>query len=76
MNICFVCFVALRSKSTAMVIAGRSVHRSQLHICNQTRYQLRYAVNMNMKNKIVEGHTIAYGFLRLWYKYELSRYSH
>ena len=26
-NIClFVCFVALRPKSTAMVIAGRSVH--------------------------------------------------
>ena len=24
--ICFVCFVALRPKSTAMVIAGRSVH--------------------------------------------------
>ena len=26
MTIVFVCFVALRPKSTAMVIAGRSVH--------------------------------------------------
>ena len=28
--ICFVCFVALRPKSTAMVIAGRSVHLTTL----------------------------------------------
>ena len=28
--ICFVCFVALRLKSTAMVIAGRSVHLTTL----------------------------------------------
>ena len=28
--ILFVCFVALRPKSTAMVIAGRSVHLSTL----------------------------------------------
>ena len=27
---CFVCFVALRPKSTAMVIAGRSVHLTTL----------------------------------------------
>ena len=26
MFVCFVCFVALRPKSTAMVMAGRSVH--------------------------------------------------
>ena len=29
-DICFVCFVALRPKSTAMVIAGRSVHLTTL----------------------------------------------
>ena len=29
--IVFVCFVALRPKSTAMVIAGRSVHLSTLY---------------------------------------------
>ena len=29
-NIEFVCFVALRPKSTAMVIAGRSVHLTTL----------------------------------------------
>ena len=30
-NVClFVCFVALRPKSTAMVIAGRSVHLTTL----------------------------------------------
>ena len=28
--VCFVCFVALRPKSTAMVIAGRSVHLTTL----------------------------------------------
>ena len=28
--ICFVCFVALRPKSTAMVIAGRSVNLTTL----------------------------------------------
>ena len=28
--VCFVCFIALRPKSTAMVIAGRSVHLSTL----------------------------------------------
>ena len=28
--VCFVCFVALRPKSTAMVIAGRSVHLTRL----------------------------------------------
>ena len=27
---CFVCFVALRPKSTAMVMAGRSVHLTTL----------------------------------------------
>ena len=30
MFVCFVCFVALRPKSTAMVIAGRSVHLTTL----------------------------------------------
>ena len=29
-NVLFVCFVALRPKSTAMVIAGRSVHLTTL----------------------------------------------
>ena len=29
-NVLFVCFVALRPKSTAMVIAGRSVHPTTL----------------------------------------------
>ena len=29
-SICFACFVALRPKSTAMVIAGRSVHLTTL----------------------------------------------
>ena len=29
-RICFVCFVALRPKSTAMVIVGRSVHLTTL----------------------------------------------
>ena len=29
-NDCLICFVALRSKSTAMVIAGRSVHLTTL----------------------------------------------
>ena len=29
---CFVCFVALRPKSTAMVIAGRSVHLTTLFL--------------------------------------------
>ena len=28
--VCFVCFVTLRPKSTAMVIAGRSVHLTTL----------------------------------------------
>ena len=28
--VCFVCFVALRPKSTAMVMAGRSVHLTTL----------------------------------------------
>ena len=28
--VCFFCFVALRPKSTAMVIAGRSVHLTTL----------------------------------------------
>ena len=28
--VCFVCFVALRPKSTAMVIAGQSVHLTTL----------------------------------------------
>ena len=28
--VCFICFVALRPKSTAMVIAGRSVHLTTL----------------------------------------------
>ena len=28
--VCFVCLVALRPKSTAMVIAGRSVHLTTL----------------------------------------------
>ena len=27
---CFVCFVALRPKSTAMVMAGRSAHQTTL----------------------------------------------
>ena len=31
-NKCFVCFVALRPKSTAMVIAGRSVHHSHFFL--------------------------------------------
>ena len=30
LNCLFVCFVALRPKSTAMVIAGRSVHLTTL----------------------------------------------
>ena len=29
-DVCFVCFVALRPKSTAMVIAGRSVNLTTL----------------------------------------------
>ena len=29
-NVCFVCLVALRPKSTAMVMAGRSVHLTTL----------------------------------------------
>ena len=28
------------------------------------------------KKKIRESHAIAYGFIRLWYKYELRKYSH
>ena len=30
--VCFVCFVALRPKSTAMVIAGQSVHLTTLFL--------------------------------------------
>ena len=30
--VCFVCFVALRPKSTAMVIVGRSVHLTTLFL--------------------------------------------
>ena len=30
--VCFVCFVALRPKSTAMVMAGRSVHLTTLFL--------------------------------------------
>ena len=32
LSFCFVCFVALRPKSTAMVIAGRSVHLTTLFL--------------------------------------------
>ena len=37
---CFVCFVALRPKSTAMVMAGRSVHLSTLYYWASLNKQL------------------------------------
>ena len=39
--VCFVCFVALRPKSTSMVIAGRSVHLTTLFFLGK----LEQAVN-------------------------------
>ena len=37
---CFVCFVALRPKSTAMVMAGRSVHLATLFFWASLNKQL------------------------------------
>ena len=43
---CFVCFVALRPKSTAMVMAGRSVHLTTLSLGKLEQAVNQYVVHI------------------------------